>query len=150
MRHAQQCEVCFNLFCVRIEVRMSILQYYKRFSSLSRNSLPIVCLHIHDNHRSQTLQCTSPSSNQHATSMWHKENTEFVAHRCLVFPRLASFYCLSMIGDASQHSPIFFTNPLQQPFHQTFLAPPKFFTVRYIIMYIHTCTYMQLVITKQY
>jgi len=43
--HTQQCEVClrvhFNLFCVRIEVTISILQYFKRSNSLSSDSLLI-------------------------------------------------------------------------------------------------------------
>jgi len=129
MRHAQQCEVCFNLFCVRVEVRMSILQYYKRSSSLSSDSLPIVCLYICDNHRSQTLQCTSPSSNQHATSMWHKENTEFVAHRCLAFLHLASFYCF--INDWRCKST--FTHFFHQSFAAAFSS--NFFSTTKVLLY---------------
>jgi len=48
MRLVQQCEVCFILFCIRIEVSILILQYFKRSSSLSS----IVRLYINDKHGS--------------------------------------------------------------------------------------------------
>ena len=42
MRRAQQCEMHFNLFFIRIEVRISILQYFKRSNSLSNDTYILV------------------------------------------------------------------------------------------------------------
>jgi len=74
MRHAQQHEVRFNLFCIRIEVRILIMQYFKRSSSLSNDSLLIYSWWPWIIDSTVHLAIIK----QHAISMWHKTYIGFI------------------------------------------------------------------------
>ena len=62
MRRAQKREMHFNLFCVRIEVRILILQYFKRSSLLSNDSA-LICDWLSENQHTRQFALSSISRN---------------------------------------------------------------------------------------
>jgi len=122
MRRTQQCEVHFNLFCIKVEVRISILQYFKRSNPVHFQANIFMITTDHRLYSTCTLSSSNDTSNDTLLARGTRQilkNMEFVLLYSLMFGIDSFGFVLLLIDDwRSQSMQVnicqsFFTNPLQ-------------------------------------